>query len=42
MLIYYKLIVMNLLRVSVAFYGHLQGGILGRVYYKDNQSNVQM
>jgi len=39
--IYYIIIVLNLLHVSVTLYGHLQGGVLRRICYKDNQANVQ-
>ena len=41
MLIYYIIVVVNL-HVSVTFCGHLQGCVLRRVYYKDNQTNVQI
>jgi hypothetical protein len=38
--IYYIIIVVIFLYVSVTFCGHLQGVFLERVYYKDNQGTV--
>jgi len=36
-LIYYNIIVVNLLYVLVTFCGHLQGGVvLGGIHYRDN------
>jgi hypothetical protein len=33
---------LNLLHVSVTFCGHLQEGVFRRMYYKDNEANVQL
>ena len=35
--IYYIIIVINVLQVSVTFCGLLQGGVFRRMYYRDNQ-----
>jgi len=42
MRIYCILNVVNLLRVSATFCGHLQRGALRRIYYKDIKPSVYM
>ena len=41
MLIYYNVIVVNILHVSATFRGRLQGGVIRRIYYKDFKTLYQ-
>jgi hypothetical protein len=36
--IYYIIDVVSRLHVSATYYGHLQGGVFQRIYYKEHQN----
>jgi len=42
MWIYCNISVVNILHVSVTFYGHLHGGAVRRICYKDFKTNVKI